>query len=649
LLYDYTHVDGDTIKNELNAAIARAEELLASAGASVAQPSFINTMVPIEQAIAVMSEGAGRSSFLGNVHPDEAVREVAQQAEAMLGSWTVSLAFRDELHAAVAAFAQTPEAKSLRGERARLLTVWQRDFHRAGADLAPEAREELQQLQGRLMEVQLEFNNNLNEFSDHIEVTQQQLAGMPEEYIAQLSPGVSEDAYFITLDYPQLYPFLEMGFDRASRERLFRKHWSRCREENRLLMEEALRLRQRIAIVLGEPSWAHVTLDMRMADTPDKVRKMYEEMTPVLTAARDREIETMTAMLHADGHDGALMAWDWRFYDDQLRRNQYGVDQLQIAEYFPLEQVMTGLLDLSGEVFGLRYVKLDDALAWDASVEAYEIRDRESDELLGIAYTDLFPREGKFGHAAAMSLRVAHRLDGSRELPYTAMVANFTPPYGDRPALLRHEEVKTLLHEWGHILHMTLSQTESARLSAGQVEGDFIEAPSQIMEHWAWDAKILSRFARHYQTNDPIAPELVEQLVAARNLNIGLNTATQVFYGMLDMALHDGSDSDLDALLRESFAIMGLPYPEDTAMLSGFAHIMSGYDAGYYGYLWAQVIGDDMFGRFVNPIDPEVGRQYRQLVLEPNASLPAADMVRSFLGRDPSSDAFMVLRGLRDS
>jgi len=233
--------------------------------------------------------------------------------------------------------------------------------------------------------------------------------------------------------------------------------------------------------------------------------------------------------------------------------------------------------------------------------------------------------------------------------PVNAIVANFTPPSADRPSLLKHAEVETLFHEFGHILHMSLTRAEFARFSGAETEWDFVEAPSQIMQHWTWDPSVLERFARHHATGEPMPDELIEQLARARFVNVGLKTAMQAFYGQVDLALHaEPVAPDMEQAMRQTYEVTGLPYPEGTFFLSGFGHLLGGYDAGYYGYLWANVIGDDMFSRFSSEgvLSPKVGAEYRREILEPNGSRDADELVRSFLGREPSNVEFLRLRGM---
>ena len=280
----------------------------------------------------------------------------------------------------------------------------------------------------------------------------------------------------------------------------------------------------------------------------------------------------------------------------------------------------------------------------------YEILDRASGDLLAFAYADLFPRDGKFTHAAAFPLVVARRqANGQREIPVSAIVANFTPPTAGKPALLRHEEVVTLFHEFGHILHMSLSQAEFTRFSGAETESDFVEAPSQIMEHWSWDAGVLQRFARQYETGEPIPAGLVERLVSARNLNVAVKTLRQAYFGTLDLAYHGQAEpDDVEGVNRDAYAVTGLPFHEGTFFPASFGHLLGGYDAGYYGYLWSRVYGDDMFSRFEAEgiLSPLVGADYRRHILEPNGSEDAAVLLRRFLGREPTNRAFLRHLGL---
>ena len=650
MLYDYTSVTADTVRSEIESGLTRADEHVARAVASASAPSFAATLQPLEDAAAEAGTAYGRSGFIGQVHVDADVRDAGTEAEERLNKWRVALAFREDLYKAVRAFADTDEAQGLTGERARLLEHWLRDFRRAGHDLSAEDRAELERLRTRLVELEVAFQRNLNEYQDAIEVTREQLAGMPEEYVARLKPGDGEGTHRVSLDYPELNPFLEQAHDRALRQQLFTKHWNRAIDANRPLLDEALDLRRRIAKLFGQPTWAHFAMEVKMARRPERVRDFYDELLPRIEGQVRGELDVMAERMPADGHGGPISAWDWRYYDESMRRSDYGVDQNKVSEYFELDPVMQGMFDITGEVFGVEYRQVGETRAWHESVRLYEIADRASGRTIAHFYADLFPRDGKFGHAAAFPLVLARRSsDGDYVTPVSAIVANFTPPSGDRPALLMHGEVETLFHEFGHILHMSLTTAEFPRFAGAETEWDFVEAPSQIMEHWTWDASVLDRFAKHHETGEPMPRELLEQMIRARWLNVGVKIGMQAFYGGIDFALHaEEQATDPEEALRRSYAVTGMPYPEGTFMLTGFGHLMGGYDAGYYGYLWAEVIGDDMFSRFAREgvLSPAVGAEYRREILEPGGSRDADELVRGFLGREPSNEEFLRLRGI---
>jgi Zn-dependent oligopeptidase len=300
-------------------------------------------------------------------------------------------------------------------------------------------------------------------------------------------------------------------------------------------------------------------------------------------------------------------------------------------------------------MFGITFVEIEGFDTWHDDVQLFAIKEASTGEEISRFYLDLFPLEGKYGHAAEFPLIPSRRLeDGSYQNPTCAMVANFTKPTKESPSLLQHSEVETLFHEFGHVLHQNLGRTELGRFSGTNTERDFVEAPSQIMENWTWDADVLRRFARHYETGEPFPDELVDQLVAARDLNKGRFYLTQMTYGWWDQQIHAGPDRDLDDILLKGYEIALLPYHEGTFAMASFGHLMGGYDAAYYGYMWSQVFGDDMFSRFEaeGVTNPKVGMAYRREVLGKGGALDADDILVNFLGREPNNGAFLKKLGI---
>ena len=636
----------DTITEQ---AIQRADAIVSTLVATSPRTTAA-TLLPLDEIGAIIGDSFGRGGFMAFVHPDPAVREAGRRAEERLQKWAVDLVFRDDLYRAVKEYAETDEAQALTGEPARLLDFTLRDLRRAGHELDPQAREEAKRIAARLVELSVAFDRNIADWEDHLTVPANGLDGLPDAYIARLQPGELEGTYKVTMAYPDVIPFLENARRRDLRQELAFKFNTRAVEANTPLLEEAVRLRRRTAELFGLPSWAHYAMEEQMAKGPDQVSDFYDQLIPPLTEKGRLELEIMAKLLEQDTGETTVQPWDWRYYDTQIRRRDFGVDPIEVASYFPLEQVLDGMLEVTGEVFGVEFRELHDQPVWHADVTAWAIVDRATGDEIATVFMDLFPREGTYSHAAAFTL-VGGRLEpgGSYRHPVSTIVANLTKPTPERPSLLQHDEVVTLFHEFGHVLHQTLTRAEMVRFSGSNTEGDFVEAPSQIMEHWCWKPEVLQRFARHHETGDPIPADLVDRLVAARNLDVGLMMLRQISLGVLDLGMHGPWDElDLDAIMRRASAVTLIPFHEGTFFPASFGHMMAGYDAGYYGYLWSEVYGDDMFSRFDEEgvTSNQVGTAYRHAILEPGGSRDGADMLRDFLGREPDNRAFLRKLGI---
>jgi thimet oligopeptidase len=574
---------------------------------------------------------------------------VGRDVEERLSKWAVDLAFRDDLYQAMLAYSKTEDAAALTGEAARLLEFTMRDLRKAGHELSAEDRARVKQLTGRLVELGVAFERNIADDTSGLDVVPEDLDGLPDGYDQSLPPGEAEGTLRVTMAYPHVIPLLDNARRRDLRARVHALFNNRAVVANRPLLEEAISIREQIAGIFGRPSWAHHQLDEQMAGSPERVEDFFASIRGPLTAAGRGDIERMAGLLERDTGDTVLQVYDWRFYDTQLRRTEYGINQSEVAAYFPLQSVIDGLLELTGEVFGLRY-RLVEAPTWHPDVLTYAIHDAGDDHLIAHFHMDLFPREGKFSHAAAFPLVPGRRLaDGTYQMPVAAIVANFTKPAGTRPSLLQHQEVETFFHEFGHILHQTLTTAEFVRFSGTATERDFVEAPSQIMEHWVWKPDVLARFARHHETGEPIPERLVDQLAAAKQLNVAVMKLRQLQFAMFDMRLHDPSQpKDIDHALRETTEVSMLPFVEGTFYPASFGHLLGGYDAGYYGYLWSEVYGDDMFSRFeeLGHTGAGVGGMYRRAILERGGTIDGLDLLRGFLGREPNSMAFLRKLGI---
>ncbi|NND02733.1 MAG: Zn-dependent oligopeptidase [Acidimicrobiia bacterium] len=648
-LTDYTQITAERALDVVNEAIDNAEALLGSVIAVADSRTYENTLAPIDRAFVLLNDAFGVGGFMSQVHPDEEVRSAGAAAEEKYGKWLAGLAFRRDLYEAIKDYSQTDDAAALVGERQRNLEYWLRDFRRAGQDLPAAERDEIEELRNKLIEINVAFERNLSEWDDGIDVTAEQLAGLPDSYVERLAKGKREGESRVTVTYPDYVPFMDQAQNRPLRQWLQFKFMNRAATANIRLLNEAVELRWQIARKLGYSTFAEYAMETKMAD-PKAVDDFYGSIVPGLKALATAELEALQALMEEDLPGEEIQPWDWAYYDSAQRKRDYGVDDNEVAEYFPLETAVQGMFDICGDMFSIDFEEVEDPKAWHEDVSVYAISDRVTGDVIAHYYADLHPRPGKFSHAACWRLRAGVEQDGAYRRPIAAVAANFTKPTAGSPSLLKHDEAVTLFHEFGHVLHNTLTEVKLPRFSGTATERDFVEAPSQIMENWMWEPEVLSRFARHYKTADPIPDELIINMVAARDQNVALKTLRQVFYGHYDMALHAGDGpSDAHDAYYDLADLTMFPPHEGTNFGASFGHMANdGYVAGYYGYLWSKVYGDDMFSLFEaeGVLNPDVGMRYRREILAKGGTIDGMDLLRNFLGREPNSEAFLSKIGL---
>jgi oligopeptidase A len=459
--------------------------------------------------------------------------------------------------------------------------------------------------------------------------------------------------YRITLQTPIVISVLTYADDRELREIMWRANDGRCATatyDNAPLIERILELRQAKATLLGYDNFGDLVMADRMAKRASEARRFIDELTARTTSAFSNECAELTAFVRETngGVIGALMPWDVGYYAEKLRKQRFDFDEEVLREYFPAEQMLAAVFETSEELFDIRIESLAGCATWDPSVKAYGIYEADG-SLIGVFYVDWFPRENKNQGAWMHGLITGE--------PNVAVIAaNATPPTADRPSLLTHRDVETLWHEFGHLLHHCLSRVPLRSLAGTRVAHDFVELPSQIMENFCWEPKMLKRFARHYATGEAIPDELIARLRAARTFRAASAQMRQLGFATLDLALHcdyqrasGESMKDFARRVQESFA--PAPLPADYAMVTTFSHLFSrpvGYAAGYYSYKWAEVLDADAYGRFAEDgvLSRRVGLEFRKKVLEVGDSRDPAEVFEGFRGRPPSTDALLQRLGL---
>ena len=649
--FDYTTVTAEDIRDGCDAAMRRSDELLDGI-ASVSGPrTFANTLAPLDEVRDTLGTASGRYGFLAYVAQDAELRDVALDYEQRLDTYATQVGFREDVYRAVREYESGEEARALQGEDARLLAFTLRDYRRNGFELDAERRARVQELKERLVALGTEFRRNIDEYDDALLLTREELEGLPDSYIQRLDrqETAAGERFRVSLDYPEFYPFMESAEHEGRRRELFLKNHTKAADVNLPLLAEALAVRDEIAGLLGYESWAHYGVEVKMARTSDAVLHFLVDLERRVRVKADVDLEGLLQAKREHSGDPAarLEMWDWRFYQQRILRERYDVDQFKVAEYFPLEPTLQGMFDVYQRLVGVRFERVEQTHAWHPDVRLYRVADADDGHHIGHFYMDLHPRPDKYGHAAAFTLRSGRQLaDGEYQGGVSAIVANFTKPAAGSPSLLRHSEVETLFHEFGHILHQVMTRATYARFSGTAVERDFVEAPSQMLEHWCWEPRVLEGFARHVETGEPLPADLLRRMLEAKNVGSGVHYLRQIYFARLDMAYHaPGRVKDTDAIAQELHPITGFDFPPETHFQAGFGHLF-GYDAGYYGYLWSQVFGDDMFTRFQAEDDAQVGRDYRRLILEMGGTRDGVDLLRDFLGREPSNEAFLREIGL---
>lgn len=630
----------------LKAAGALIERIKTLKGAPAAALTYEATLGRFDRAVLETLE-AGQMPYLMAVsHPDSAVREAAKLCEPKTEKFNTALYLDADLASVIQAYAARNEP--LAGERKRLLADVLRDFRRNGLNLPAEKQASLRHLNEEITKLGQDFEANIASANGKIEVHAQQLAGLPADYVAKHHPGKSGKIE-ITTDYPDYFPFVTYALDRRAALDLYVAFTNRGGEENVQLLERLLKLRREKANLLGYATWADYAIEPRMARTAKTVRDFLGEVRDaVKEPAKAEYAELMKVHTQMGGkRDDKLPPCDRYFLSDRVKADKFKLDSKALHAYFEVGAVTRGLLGIAAKMYGLELRPVQ-VKTWHPDVSAYDVYGADK-ALIGRFYLDLYSREGKYKHAAMFPLRTPARLPDGRYLqPMAALECNFPRP-GAEPALMSHEDVVTFFHEFGHVLHHLLTRSELATYAGTNTVRDFVEAPSQMFEEWAWSKEVLDTFARHYQTGAPIPSETFQAMKTARGFGRALDTQRQVFLAMLDQELHTRAPGfDSTHVVEEvQNATDSFTYVKGTHFQSSFGHLI-GYDAGYYSYQWALALSRDVLTRFKKEglLNPATAASWRDEVLSKGGGADERSTVRAFLGREPSNAAyFAYLRG----
>jgi len=647
----FDQIQASQVEPAIDELLADANRRLGETIASVEPLHALDTMTErLEYAMNVVRH-------LESVATTPELRAAFNAVQPKVSVFYSSLPLNEDLWNAIKRYSATAEAKSLTGAMKRYQTKTIDSFKRHGADLPAAGKARLKEIDVALTESTTKFSENVLDSTNAYEwvlTEESKLAGLPPAAVAAARASAESKGkagWRFTLHGPSYLALMTYLDDGPIREQVWRAYNLRGAEapfDNRGLLKKILDLRREKAVLLGFRDFADLVLDDRMAHTGDTAQKFLDDLR-VRTEPRFKEENAALEKFAGK----PLEPWDVGYWAEKQRAALYDFDEEALRPYFSLNNVVKGMFEIFGRIFGIRVEQETGVPVWDAEVKCYAVYDASSGANLGSFYADWYPRENKRGGAWMDSLITGNP---NERRPHLGLICgNLTPPVDGKPALLTHREAETIFHEFGHLLHHLLSRVEVRSLAGTSVPWDFVELPSQIMENWCWERESLDLFARHWQTGERLPEELFQKMKRAKTFRGANMQMRQLGFGIVDLALHRVWDGKSDVVKFARSVLVpfaAAPLPEDYAMITGFTHLFSspvGYGAGYYSYKWAEVLDADAFTRFRKEgvFSATVGRDFRDKILARGDSEDPAVLYRSFMGRDPDPNALLERNGLR--
>ena len=647
----------EAVEASMKDAIAKANAALDQIGAqNLGKVTFKSTVVALDDATYQAGLAANKATIIKETNTNPAMRTAGENAVKAFQEWAVGIDYREDVYKAIKAFADTHP--KLTGEDEKLLKETLRDYRRAGLELPPDQRKEVEQLRKELSKLGTDFDTNIVKANAPVMFTKADLDGLPDSFFA--SPGIKtgDDVYTVMANVTwQFNTVEENAKSEATRKQLYLIREMLAKDTNVPVLNQMLALRNKIALRLGYKSWDDYQTEVKMAKTGANAEKYINDLVAGSQPKFDSEVAELQKLKAADTNDpnAKIEVWDWRYYSNQRNKQKYAVDKEALRAYFPFQKVLDGMFNIYQNIFGLKFEKIVAPYKWIDDLQLYLVTDSATGEPLGMFYLDMFPREGKFNHFAQFDIISGKMLpDGKYQRPTVALLCNFPPATADKPSLLTHQDVETLFHEFGHALHSIVTRAKYGRFAGTHVPGDFVEAPSQMLQNWVWDKKVLDTFAADYR--DPskkIPTEIVKKMNDAKLANSGVLYRRQFAFASLDLALHNQHPEDLPydcvAVSNPILEKVFLPIDPSTTFVSYFGHL-NGYDAGYYGYAWADAIAADMATVFEKAkdgyLDKQAAVKLRREIYEPGDSRDVNVSIEKFLGRKQSIQPFLKKIGI---
>ena len=631
---------------------------------SNSSPTFDNTIAALERSGKKLAKVTGIFFNLNETDADDVMRETEKKLSPILTEHSAYMTMNEELFHRVKILYDSKHAIGLTREQEMVLDKYYRMFVKGGALLDADKKAQLMEIEKQLSLASIEFGENALAETNAFQLVitdEKDLSGLPQSSInaaREAAKAAGKEGWMFTLHKPSWIPFLQYADNRELRRQMYLGYINRGNNnnenDNKEVIARILKLRQQKAHLFGYETFADYQLEDKMAKTPEAAYNLLMTIWNATLPKAKAEAEELQKMMDAEGKGEKLEAWDWWYYTEKLREAKYALSESELRPYFSLDNVRKGAFMVSEKLFGMKFQPVEGLDVYHPEVETFEVLDADGSHL-ALFYTDYFPRATKRAGAWMNNIVEASNIDGENQRPMIVNVGNFTAPTGDTPSLLTIDETRTLFHELGHALHGFLTQTKYPSVSGTSVARDFVELPSQIMEHWAIEPEVLKTYALHYKTGEPITDELIAKMQAASSFNSGFETMELVGAALLDMEFHmltDYTDFEANAFEKSVADKIGL-LPQIAFRYRGpyFSHVFSGgYAVGYYSYLWAEVLDADGFEAFREKgiFDEATGRSFRKNILEMGGSEEPMTLYKRFRGAEPNPEALLRNRGLID-
>lgn len=626
-------------------------------------PNFKNTIEAFDFSGELLKKVSLVFFSLTEAETNDGLQRIAKAVSPLLSEHSDNVSLNDSLFARIKTVYDNREKENLTAEQLKVLEEYYKDFVRSGALLSAADKEQLREINTELAKLSIEYGDNVLTETNAFELVidkKEDLAGLPEGVIAAAAAEAksrNKEGWIFTLDAPSRIPFLQYSDNRDLREKIYKGYINRSdndnKNDNKAIVSKMVNLRLKKANLMGYKTFADFALDDRMAKTDENVNNLVNRVWSYAIPRAKEEAADMQEMIDAEGGNFKLAPWDWWYYAEKVRKAKYDLNEDELKPYFSLDNVREGAFMVANKLYGITFTELKNMPVYHPDVKVFEVKD-ENGKHLAVFYADYFPRAGKRAGAWMSNFRESYVKDGKEIRPVIYNVCNFTKPAGDVPSLLTIDEVQTLFHEFGHALHGMLTKCNYLRVSGTSVARDFVELPSQINEHWATAPEVLKMYAKHYQTGEIIPDSLIAKMENASKFNQGFATTEFLAAGILDMRWHEISEPqefDVRAFERNVAKEIGL-IDEITFRYRStyFSHIFTNdYCAGYYSYVWAEVLDADAFDAFKEHgiFDPATAKSFRENILEKGGSEDPMALYKKFRGADPNPESLLHNRGLK--